>query len=216
VRIAVTDTGSGMEPEVLAHAAEPFFTTKGVGKGTGLGLSMVQGLAAQSGGVLALSSRPGSGAEVSLWIPQAPYAPPVARRTKPVVVERLQPAAPCRIMVVDDDPLVSAGTVAMLEDLGHTTVEARSGAEALKLLENGLEVDVLVTDHAMPQMTGLELVRRLRDIRPRLSVILATGYADLPHTAEADLPRLNKPFLQEELALALARHARPRMVAEKI
>jgi signal transduction histidine kinase/ActR/RegA family two-component response regulator len=207
VRITVIDTGSGMDADVLAHAAEPFFTTKGVGKGTGLGLSMVHGLAAQSGGVLALSSRPGGGAKVDLWIPQAAYTVPIARIPKPAAV-RLQPAPPCRIMVVDDDPLVSAGTVAMLEDLGHSAFEASSGAEALKLLESGLEVDVLVTDHAMPQMTGLELARRLRDMRPQLSVILATGYADLPH-ADADLPRLNKPFLQEELALALARHARP-------
>jgi signal transduction histidine kinase len=208
VRITVTDTGSGMDADVLAHAAEPFFTTKGVGKGTGLGLSMVHGLAAQSGGVLALSSRPGGGAKVDLWIPQAAYTVPIARIPKPAAV-RLQPAPPCRIMVVDDDPLVSAGTVAMLEDLGHSAFEANSGAEALKLLESGLEVDVLVTDHAMPQMTGLELARRLRDMRPQLSVILATGYADLPHADDADLPRLNKPFLQEELALVLARHARP-------
>jgi CheY-like chemotaxis protein/anti-sigma regulatory factor (Ser/Thr protein kinase) len=213
VRITVTDTGWGMDPDVMARAAEPFFTTKGVGKGTGLGLSMVQGLAAQSGGVLSLSSRSGGGVRVDLWIPRAPKAAPIDRKNKPAP-ERLEPAPPCKIMVVDDDPLVSAGTVAMLEDLGHSTFEASSAAEALQLLEDGLEVDVLLTDHAMPQMTGTELARRLREVRPQLGVIVATGYADLPRSSEADPPRLNKPFLQEELALALARHCRKGLAQE--
>jgi signal transduction histidine kinase len=217
VRISVADTGAGMAPDVLSHAAEPFFTTKGVGKGTGLGLSMAHGLAAQSGGMLTLASRPGEGAEVSLWIPQAPPARRSAtRKPDPIAIESPVVFCACTVMVVDDDPLVSAGTAAMLEDLGHAAVQAASGAEALSLLEGGLEIDLLLTDHAMPQMTGVELARRLREVRPDLKVILATGYADLPRTPEIDLPRLAKPFRQEELARALARHARPAQNGAKV
>ena len=209
VRFSVIDTGHGMDETLLARATEPFFTTKGVGKGTGLGLSMVHGLAAQSGGGLKLSSRPGQGTRVDLWLPlveetDAPVAPPpeVARQHN-------EDAGSCVVMVVDDDSLVATGTVAMLEDLGHTVLEAGSAAEALAMLESGRSVDLVITDHAMPDMTGMELARRLSQIRPGLKVILATGYADLPPmTGEAlDLPRLSKPFLQADLAQMIAQHA---------
>jgi CheY-like chemotaxis protein len=114
------------------------------------------------------------------------------------------------VLIVDDDALVATGTAAMLEDLGHTVLEAGSAAEALAMLENGRSVDLVITDHAMPEMTGVELARRLSQIRPGLRVILATGYADLPPTnAPIDLPRLSKPFLQADLARMIAQHARP-------
>lgn len=211
VRLSVIDTGCGMEEALLARATEPFFTTKGVGKGTGLGLSMVHGLAAQSEGALKLSSRPGEGTRVDLWLP-------VAEATAGATVEAsARPAAahpssgPCRVLVVDDDGLVAKGTAAMLEDLGHTVLEAGSAAEALIVLENERLVDLVITDHAMPDMTGLELARRLRHLRPDLKVILATGYAELPQTASPplDLPRLSKPFLQADLARVIAQHVKP-------
>nr|WP_244424823.1 response regulator [Methylobacterium nodulans] len=202
VRIALTDTGTGMDAATLAKATEPFFTTKGPGKGTGLGLSMVQGLVAQSGGALQVSSTPGQGTTVTLWLPAAApvEAPP------PAALASADPAAipPCTILVVDDDPLVRIGTAAMLEDLGHAVLEAPSGAEALTLLEGRTDIDLVVTDHAMPGMTGLELARRLREVCPQLPVILATGFAELPSDDEAAVPRLSKPFSQEELVMLLA------------
>jgi CheY-like chemotaxis protein len=113
---------------------------------------------------------------------------------------------PCTVLLVDDDILVSNGTAAMLEDLGHTVVEAASALEALSVLGSGRKIDVVITDHAMPEMTGTELARRLRQSRPDLAVILATGYAESADDF-LDLPRLSKPFLQEDLARAIARCA---------
>ncbi len=203
VRISVTDTGLGMDRETLAKATEPFFTTKGPGKGTGLGLSMVHGLAVQSGGILRLTSAPGEGTIVDLWLPRAEQAP-AAVRAAPAGHETRQ-AAPCKVLVVDDDALVRMGTTAMLQDLGHSTMEAASAAQALDILRAGGAADVVLTDHLMPGMTGLVLARVLRDEFPRLPVILATGYAELPTgPAEAAWPRLAKPFLQEDLAAAIA------------
>jgi CheY-like chemotaxis protein len=106
----------------------------------------------------------------------------------------------CRVLVVDDDPLVVASTAAMLEDLGHIVVEAFSGARALDMLKLGTNVDVVVTDHAMPGMTGAELARQIRQIWPDLPVILASGYAELPNAEDPGLPRLSKPFRQDELS----------------
>jgi signal transduction histidine kinase len=209
IRLSVIDTGCGMDQTLLARATDPFFTTKGVGRGTGLGLSMVHGLAAQSEGALKLSSRPGEGARIDLWLPLAdPATPQAPGPDRPA--EIFPPSRPCRVLVVDDDFLVARGTAAMLEDLGHTVLEAGSAAEALVLLENESQVDMVITDHAMPDTTGLELARRLRQTRPELQVILASGFAELPQTADQplDLPRLTKPFLQAELALMIAKYAR--------
>ena len=208
VKLSVIDTGQGMDDVLLARATEPFFTTKGVGKGTGLGLSMVHGLAAQSGGGLKLSSCPGQGTQVDLWIPvaQQPALAPDAQAEVTIQPHSITPS--CTIMIVDDDSLVSTGTTAMLEDLGHTVLEASSALQALKWLEAGRKVDLVITDHAMPDMTGMDLARRLRDLRPELKVILATGYADLPigDGTTLDLPRLSKPFLQVDLARMIAQH----------
>lgn len=203
VRIAVQDTGAGMDEETLARATEPFFTTKGLGKGTGLGLSMVHGLAAQSGGRLIMTSRVGQGTRVELWLPRA-EAPDLTAMASPEP-RRPQTQERRRILVVDDDPLVLAGTAAMIEDLGHSVLETESGASALALIGEAGEIDLVVTDHAMPGMTGIELARRLRLIRPELPVILATGYAELPAgTDELDgVAKLAKPYRQEDLALAI-------------
>jgi CheY-like chemotaxis protein len=214
VRLSVIDDGVGMDEPTLAHATEPFFTTKGVGKGTGLGLSMVHGLAAQSGGALRLSSGVGEGSRADLWIPVVQQKiDGGAQVNEGSSIENLCSTPHLNVLVVDDDALVSSGTAAMLEDLGHSVVEAGSAIEALGLFERGLAVDLVITDHAMPEMTGMELARRLSKIRPELRVILATGYADLPPAQEPcqDLPRLSKPFLQGDLARAITECAPDRI-----
>jgi CheY-like chemotaxis protein len=208
VGLAVTDTGSGMDAETLGRAAEPFFTTKGVGKGTGLGLSMVHGLAEQSGGRLALASRPGVGTTVTLWLPIASEAAAVAA-PKSVDAKRPQvEVRPLVILAVDDDPLVLMNTTAMLEDLGHTVIDALSGAEALQKLTAAGPVDLVITDHAMPSMTGSQLAQQIRARWPDLPVVLATGYAELPPGGNEELPKLNKPFSQAELARIVERSIR--------
>jgi signal transduction histidine kinase len=203
VCIAVSDSGSGMDEDTLKRAAEPFFTTKGAGKGTGLGLSMVHGLAAQSGGAMRMMSQPGEGTTVELWLP---VSSDVVTAEAATLTTMLGGAArPCRILVVDDDPLVTESTSAMLEDLGHAVIEALSGARALDMLRLGAKVDVVITDHAMPAMTGTELARQIRQIWPSLPIILATGYAELPNGEDPGLPRLSKPYVQEELASQIAK-----------
>ena len=196
--IAERDTGSGMDKATLSRAAEPFFTTKGVSAGTGLGLSMVDGLVAQSGGAMQIKSKLGSGTTVKLWLPvwqgddteNAVAAPSACSQDR----------RPCRVLLVDDDQMVAAGTAAMLEDLGHSVIQAESAAVALKALAMERDIDVVITDHAMPGMHGTELADRIRQDWPDLPVALVTGYADLLDSPDRGLPRLSKPFRQQELA----------------
>jgi PAS domain S-box-containing protein len=203
VRISVADTGQGMDEATLAKAMEPFFTTKGIGKGTGLGLSMVHGLTVQSGGAMHIASQPGKGTVVTLWLPRA------GREDVPQGAEcRTAPPAETvsrklRILLVDDDALISMNTADMLIDLGHSVSEACSGADALKILDSDAEFDVVVTDYAMPGMNGLDLATAIRRINSKLPIILATGYAELSPDAPLEFPRLGKPYTQEELATAL-------------
>ena len=206
VRLSVIDNGAGMDDDVLARATEPFFTTKGVGKGTGLGLSMVHGLVAQSGGALSISSQRGIGSRVDLWLPITASVAPSPQPFQDFSSEVSPPGRPIRVLVVDDDLLVCAGTTAMLEDLGHTVLQAGSALDAIAVIEREKEIDLVITDHAMPGMTGMELARYLIDVRPDLPVVLATGYADLPHPPAAiqRLPRLTKPFSQHDLARIIA------------
>jgi PAS domain S-box-containing protein len=202
VVLSVSDTGCGMSDEILKHAQEPFFTTKGVGKGTGLGLSMVHGLAEQSGGRLVLKSRPGEGTTADIWLPIAEATvEPDPRTAAPAPVARA--SRQLSVLVVDDDLLVLENTAAMLEDLGHIVVEARSGDEALALLRRTRTVDLVVTDYAMPGMTGLQLAGAIAAERPETVILLSTGYADLPSDARSSLPRLAKPFDQAALAKAI-------------
>jgi signal transduction histidine kinase/ActR/RegA family two-component response regulator len=206
VRITIIDTGVGMDEATLAKATEPFFTTKGPGKGTGLGLSMVHGLAAQSGGLLRIHSEPNAGTVVELWLPRANCAPAVVMRAPEAPVQSKPVTTPCRVLIVDDDTLVMTGTAAMVLDLGHTPVEAHSGAEALNLLASGLKVDVVLTDHAMPSMTGLQLAGWIQEKFPGLPIILATGYAELPvDPLSLGIARLAKPCTQHEIAVAIHR-----------
>ncbi|MDP9840637.1 PAS domain S-box-containing protein [Neorhizobium huautlense] len=203
--LSVRDNGEGMDETTLSRVMEPFFTTKGVGKGTGLGLPMVDGLAAQSGGKLRLLSIPGTGTTAEIWLPVArEYAPSPAPVPSVELTQELpQPAL--TILAVDDDALVLMNTAAMLEDLGHRVLEASSGQQALRILENGERVDLLVTDQAMPGMTGVELAKLAKALQPNLSVVLATGYAELPAGEETSLQKLSKPFMQAELATAVSK-----------
>jgi len=194
VRLIVSDQGSGMDAETLSRAVEPFFTTKGVGKGTGLGLPMVHGLIEQSGGKLLIKSQPGEGTRTHelggyCGAPDAPQ--PNSPRGKALT-----------ILAVDDDELVLTNTAAMLEDLGHRVLTAASAAQALSVLAR-VKPDLVITDYAMPLVTGLQLAQEIRSKWPSLPVILATGYAELPPGAGEDLPRLAKPYGQPELALLL-------------
>ena len=201
VCLAVGDTGAGMDDATLAHATEPFFTTKGAGKGTGLGLSMVHGLAAQSGGALRLSSQPGAGTTAELWLPRAQV--PAARAAAAPGRAAPEVQRSCAVLVVDDDALIGAATGEMLKDLGHQVIEASSGSKALEILRAGTPVDVVVSDEAMPGMRGTELAVEIRASWPDLPVILATGYAELPKGRALRLPLLRKPYAQEDLAAAI-------------
>jgi len=201
VCIAERDTGVGMDETTLKRATEPFFTTKGAGRGTGLGLSMVDGLVAQSGGAMRISTEIGTGTTIQLWLPVSERANvKTARSTKQPCIENIGAR---RILVVDDDPIVAAGTAAMLEDLGHSVIEVGSAEIALQVLSSESDIDFVITDHAMPGMTGAELVERIRSRWPGLPVVLASGYTELP-ADELGLPRLPKPYRQEELARLVA------------
>jgi PAS domain S-box-containing protein len=201
VKLSVADTGEGMDAETLERATTPFFTTKGVGKGTGLGLSMVQGLTEQSGGKLTIDSRKGKGTTVSLYLRVADEADLDQRMETPLPLPAAElPRKNATVLAVDDDALVLMNTTLMLEDLGHTVVEAFNGAEALKELRSGSrKFDLVITDHSMPKMTGSELASAIHEEWPDLPVVLATGYAELPAGGDNRLPRLPKPFSQSQL-----------------
>lgn len=206
VRLTVSDTGQGMDPKTLSRATEPFFTTKEVGKGTGLGLSMIHGLVLQLNGALRLSSAAGRGTQAELWLPvtsQALSVPATAESELPGI----EPAVTARatILLVDDDALISTSTAYLLEDMGHEVIEVNSGADALSVLEQGRNVDLLITDYAMPKMTGAQLARAARELRPGLPILIATGYADLPQGMSMDIPRLRKPYQQKQLIAEIAK-----------
>jgi len=206
VVLSIADSGAGMDDDTLKRAAEPFFTTKAVGKGTGLGLSMVHGLAEQLGGALLITSRVDVGTTAEIWLPAVTdvvrragtSAPGPARPGTPV-----GPDGSLTVLNVDDDDLVRMTSREMLEDLGYNVLPAASAAEALALLEQH-RVDLVLTDHAMPRMTGMQLAVRLRELYPQLPVVIATGYSELVEDAHIDLPRLAKPYAQAALADVLA------------
>jgi CheY-like chemotaxis protein len=202
--LAIADSGSGMNQETLARATEPFFTTKGSGKGTGLGLPMVYGLAVQSGGNFVLSSAEGRGTTAELWLPVAS-----ADATKTLGTAAPQQSglelAPMLVVAVDDDPLVLAGTVSMLEDLGHSVLPAASGGQALKLVLGDPRVAMVITDQMMPGMTGAELAARLGAERPGLPIIVVSGFGEIPSGLDRVALRLAKPFDRPQLANAIGK-----------
>ncbi len=199
VQLVVADTGHGMDAATLARAVEPFFSTKGVGKGTGLGLSMAHGLACQLGGGLTIESQPGQGTQVSIWLPASDEGPSAGQHAHG---QRRSLSAGIALLV-DDEESIRLSTADMLTELGFLVHEAPSAEAALADIDAGLTPDVLITDHLMPGMTGVELARRVKERRPQTKILIISGFAEVDGI-DPSLPRLTKPFVQSDLAAAMA------------
>jgi CheY-like chemotaxis protein len=198
VEICVTDTGSGMTPDVRAKAFEPFFTTKEIGKGSGLGLSQILGFAKQSGGGVSINSKLGEGTSICLYLPRTEMAPERAHNDELRADARALEGA--RVLLVDDDTAVREVTAEALRELGYQVAEAGSGGAALDRLEDAM-VDLLIVDLAMPGMSGAQLASRVRARWPDLPLLFVTGFADrsvLADVSEAHI--VGKPFAPGELA----------------
>jgi signal transduction histidine kinase len=202
ILISVSDSGIGMSEETRGRAVEPFFSTKGVGQGTGLGLSMAHGLASQLGGALAIESVLGRGTTIRLWLP---VGSDVSVRTDADAIEVVMGSG--TVLVVDDEDLVRQSTCEMLREIGFEVAEARSGAEALELLELR-KVDILISDHLMPHMTGVELARTVAAKFPQIPVLIVSGYSDV-QGIDTTFPHLQKPFRRIELTTRLANLVAP-------
>ncbi len=207
VRLAVTDTGTGISAEDLGKVMEPFFTTKELGKGSGLGLSMVYGFAKQSNGAFRVQSEFGAGTTAELWLPRAPAAAaPEASAVSEADTVDTFPLM--RVLLVDDHEEVRETTAAVLRDLGHDVVEAANGSDALERLDaRTCDFDLLVTDYAMPLLSGAELLRKVRDICPSVPALIITGYAepDMIQGLPKGVQTLLKPFTPRALERAMAR-----------
>ena len=207
ILIAVTDTGDGMPPDVLARAFEPFFTTKEVGKGSGLGLSMVYGFMKQSNGHVSIYSEVGLGTTVRLYLP-AHSTMPADLTVAQAGAEGEPPRGRETVLVTEDDPFVRAYVVSALEELGYRVIAAEDARQALSHLTEGGEIDVLFTDIVMPGgMNGWELAERAQQIRPGLKLLFTSGYALETLVARGrihpDTAILNKPYRRPELARRL-------------
>ncbi|CAN7732227.1 MHYT domain-containing protein [Neorhizobium sp. LjRoot104] len=196
--LSVIDTGGGMDDATLARAQEPFFTTKGVGRGTGLGLSMVSGFAAQSGGLLDITSRKGEGTRVDIWLPLAEESAPMGGQKDVTTSFPPDVLKDKVVLVVDDEPLILMNTEAFLLEAGAIVRSASSAMDALELVQRHQDVSCIVTDYAMPGMTGAQLAAAVHVKQPALPIIVATGYPEVPEETKK-YPRLEKPFTAQEL-----------------
>jgi CheY-like chemotaxis protein len=205
VMLTVGDTGHGMTPEVLKHAMEPFFTTKEPHKSTGLGLATVRGTVRQAGGFVTIESTVGKGTSVRLYFPKA---------EPELIVSRARPStqeAPLGdgelILVVEDNDKVRAATVSRLESLGYAVLEAKTGSEAIPLLESGEPIALVFSDIVMPGgMSGYDVAERVRSMEPDMKVLLTSGYSAVPlavSKAVRNIKVLEKPYTREQLACAL-------------
>jgi PAS domain S-box-containing protein len=204
VAIGVADTGSGMEPEVIARAFDPFFTTKPLGQGTGLGLSMVYGFAKQSGGQVRIHSVVGSGTVVRIYLPRH-EGEDAAQASGPAMTETTRVAQGETVLVVDDEPFVAMLITDVLEELGYAAIEAPDAAVALTILRSDQRVDLLITDVGLPGgMNGRQLAEAARQARPGLKVLFVTGYAENGVLENGVLAPgmyvMTKPFAVELLA----------------
>ena len=211
VVLVVEDSGCGIPADILEQVTEPFFTTKDMGKGTGLGLSMVYGFARQSGGALHIRSRVDEGTSVEIWLPRTDQ--PAAEKAPGVVAEIEQKESrSLRVLLVDDHDAVRETTAAMLEDLGHKVEAVGDGQSMLRLLESAPDdYDLVVTDYAMPLLSGGEALIRAREIRPDLPGIIISGYADAESIARkpANVEVLTKPFSPREMSRAIGAVSAP-------
>jgi len=211
--VGVYDTGEGMDEGTMARAFEPFFTTKATGRGTGLGLSQVYGFARQSGGTATVSSAPGKGSSVCLYLPQID-GPATAAAEAPTSHVEAGPAL--RVLLVEDDAQVGELVEAMLNDLGHQVRRAENADAAMRLLRAGEAVDLMLTDLIMPgDRSGVDLAREAVALRPGLPVILSSGYTGEVLTAAEDAPwpLLHKPYGADQLARVIAEVAHPMSAA---
>jgi PAS domain S-box-containing protein len=199
VRLLVSDTGHGMDEATLCRAIEPFFSTKGVGQGTGLGLSMAHGLATQLGGALTIASQLGTGTHVSIWLPESDDRP--AASDGPRGPQRATWAGTA--LLVDDEACIRISTADMLNALGFAVREASSAESALAAIDGGLVPELLMTDHLMPGMTGVQLARLVRERLPKTKTLIVSGFAEVDGI-DPSFPRLTKPFMQSELEAAIA------------
>ena len=207
VRIAVSDTGTGISDHDLEKVMEPFFTTKAVGKGSGLGLSMVYGFAKQSNGAFLIDSALGEGTTAELWLPRAPAGRPPAALT-PLDRKRRRRMPKLKLLLVDDHAEVRSTTAAVLEDLGHKVLQASNGADALRVMEeNDCRFDLLISDYAMPNQSGTEFLRRARELCPDVPALIITGYAEADAISDRpdDVEILLKPFSPAALEAAMER-----------
>ena len=211
VVLVVEDSGCGIPADILEQVTEPFFTTKDMGKGTGLGLSMVYGFARQSGGALHIRSRVDEGTNVEIWLPRTDQ--PAAEKAPGVVAEIEQKESrSLRVLLVDDHDAVRETTAAMLEDLGHKVEAVGDGQSMLRLLESAPDdYDLVVTDYAMPLLSGGEALIRAREIRPDLPGIIISGYADAESIARkpANVEVLTKPFSPRDMSRAIGAVSAP-------
>ncbi len=206
VVLAVADRGSGIPAEILEQVTEPFFTTKDIGKGTGLGLSMVYGFARQSGGAIDIVSRVGEGTRVELWLPRA-SAPAAAGEEEAPPAGAAAPIPPLRILLVDDHEAVRETTAGMLCDMGHQVEAAADGPTMLRVLEAApAAYDLIITDYAMPQMSGGDMLKQARKLRPNIPGIIISGYADSQSISHepSEIVVLTKPFTADQITAAIS------------
>jgi signal transduction histidine kinase len=214
VLLSVMDTGTGISADDLEKVMEPFFTTKDVGKGSGLGLSMVYGFAKQSNGAFLIESELGEGTTARLWLPRAPAVRSSKRKAPEPKGRRL--TRKLRLLLVDDHPEVRSTTAAVLEEMGHEVLQAANGAEALRVLkDNDCRSDLLITDYAMPHLSGTEFLREARTLCPDVPALIITGYAETNaiNDRPAGVEILIKPFTPAMLDEAIARICEPANVA---
>jgi CheY-like chemotaxis protein len=199
VAISVADTGVGIAPDVVARIFDPFFTTKPVGKGTGLGLSQVHGFAHQAGGSVKVESELGNGTRITILLPRERSGPLAERYTTP------EKSGSGTVLLVEDNPEVASVSANLLEQLGYTVRRVADADAALREIERD-DVDLVFSDIVMPgRIDGLNLARRLREIRPDMPILLATGYSDAAADVRGDFPILRKPYEIHQLSQAIAK-----------